>query len=389
MNRYKNVSFFEGLNALRFFAAFLVVMHHSEGIRKKDGLPNLEWLSLFTNGHIAVTFFFVLSGFLITYLLLKETNNTGTIHIKRFYIKRVLRIWPLYFLLVVIGTLILPIAFHVLHINYEMPYTFGQVWYYFLFFLPALVTFFFGHHFLEFLWSIGVEEFFYLIWAPLLKFFKTRILLILLLVITIKVLLMVACFFTKNELFNYLVNDVFSFEAMAIGGLGAWLVFNRQNPLSDLFIYKKPVQVIVYLSLATYLVFNINIHNTVWNLVFGTPIVSQLLVDMLFLYLIIGVSLIDNSVVKFRNKFLSYLGEISYGIYMYHMLVLFAIIQFLKKYLVAFNPVVSIALFYIIITIGVIAIAAVSKVVFENYFLRLGTKVNRNAEPTRVSIISS
>ncbi|HMG81990.1 MAG TPA: acyltransferase [Ferruginibacter sp.] len=388
MNRYKNVPFFEGLNALRFFAAFLVVMHHSEGIRKKDGLPNLEWLSLFNNGNIAVTFFFVLSGFLITYLLLKETNNTGTIQIKRFYVKRVLRIWPLYFLLVIIGTLILPVAFHVLHINYEMPYTFGQVWYYFLFFLPALVTFFFGHHFLEFLWSIGIEECFYLIWAPLLKFFKTRILLILLSVITIKVLLMVACFFIKNELFNYLVN-VFSFEAMAIGGLGAWLVFNRQNPLSDLFVYKKPMQVIVYLSLAVYLIFNNNIHNTIWNLVFDTPIVSRLLVDMLFLYLIIGVSLIDTTIVTFQSKFLSYLGEISYGIYMYHMLVLFAIIQFLKKDLAVLNPAVSIALFYIIITVGVIAIAAISKVVFENYFLRLGAKTDRITEPKPASVIGA
>ncbi len=388
MNRYRNVSFFQGLNALRFFAAFLVVMHHSEGIKKKDGLPNLEWLSLFTNGHTAVTFFFVLSGFLITYLLLKETNTTGTVNIKRFYIKRVLRIWPLYFLLVIIGTLILPTAFHILHINYEMPYTFGQVWYYFLFFLPALVTFFFGHHFLEFLWSIGIEECFYLVWAPLLKFFKTRILLILLLIIGIKVLLMLACFFIPNELFNYLVS-VFSFEAMAIGGLGAYFIFNRQNSLSDLFIYKKPVQVFLYLSLAIYLVFNINIHNIVWNLLFDTPIVSTLLVDLLFLYLIIGVSLIDNSVIKFQNKFLSYLGEISYGIYMYHMLVLFAIIQFLKKYLAVLNPVLSTALFYIIITVGVVAIAAVSKAVFENYFLRLGAKSNQNIDPKPARVVTA
>ena len=66
MTNYKNISLFEGLNSLRFFAAFLVVMHHSETIRHKNGLPNLNGLGLFKDGGVAVTFFFVLSGFLIT-----------------------------------------------------------------------------------------------------------------------------------------------------------------------------------------------------------------------------------------------------------------------------------------------------------------------------------
>jgi len=65
---YKNISLFQGLNALRFLAAFLVVMHHSETIKRKNGIENFEWLGLFKNGGNAVTFFFVLSGFLTTYL---------------------------------------------------------------------------------------------------------------------------------------------------------------------------------------------------------------------------------------------------------------------------------------------------------------------------------
>lgn len=66
-------------------------------------MDNFEWLGLFRNGGHAVTFFFVLSGFLITYLLLKERERMGTIKVKKFYLKRVLRIWPLYFLLIFIG----------------------------------------------------------------------------------------------------------------------------------------------------------------------------------------------------------------------------------------------------------------------------------------------
>ena len=175
VRNFRNISLFEGLNTLRFFAAFLVVMHHSEVIKLKNGIDNLEWLSLFRNGNNAVTFFFVLSGFLITYLLLKECGKTGKIRVRNFYLKRVLRIWPLYFLLVAIGTVALPAAFSILNIDYAMPYSLSQSWYYYVFFLPGLVTFFYGHHLLEPLWSIGVEEVFYLIWAPLFKINKRKI----------------------------------------------------------------------------------------------------------------------------------------------------------------------------------------------------------------------
>jgi peptidoglycan/LPS O-acetylase OafA/YrhL len=138
-DQYKNISFFEGLNALRFFAALLVVLHHAETLRKDNGLSNFESFGLFRNGGNAVTFFFVLSGFLITYLLLKEDGKSGTISIKGFYLRRVLRIWPLYFLLVILGTLVMPLFVHFFHIDYRMPYTFGQVWYYFVFFLPEIM----------------------------------------------------------------------------------------------------------------------------------------------------------------------------------------------------------------------------------------------------------
>ena len=67
---YKRIKYFEGLSALRFFAAYFVVLHHAEQIRRKYEMVHLKDYSFFNNGSIAVTFFFVLSVFLITYLLL-------------------------------------------------------------------------------------------------------------------------------------------------------------------------------------------------------------------------------------------------------------------------------------------------------------------------------
>ncbi|MEJ7589497.1 MAG: hypothetical protein WKI04_18250, partial [Ferruginibacter sp.] len=55
----------------------------------------------------AVILFFVLSGFLITYLLIREKENKGKINIRHFYIRRIVRTWPLYYLVLVIGMLLL------------------------------------------------------------------------------------------------------------------------------------------------------------------------------------------------------------------------------------------------------------------------------------------
>jgi peptidoglycan/LPS O-acetylase OafA/YrhL len=376
---FKNISTFQGLNALRFIAAFLVVMHHSETIKRKNEIENYEWLGLFRNGSNAVTFFFVLSGFLITYLLLKESGKTGDVKIKNFYIKRVLRIWPLYFLLIFIGTIGLPIIFHFFEVPYIMPYTFEQSWYYFVLFLPGLVTFYFGHHFLEPLWSIGVEEVFYLFWAPFFKICKNRIFILLLSVILIKILLsLLGIYFITNELFNYLVN-IFQFEAMAIGGLGAYFLYTKGPSFTQLAIFKIPFQIILVLLIIVYLIFHSNIDNPYWNFLFKTPILSRFIINFLFIYLIICVSVVENSIIKLRYKTLSFLGEISYGIYMYHMLLIFATILFLKKYLIQMSSFSVLIVFYSVTAILTIIISSLSKYLFENHFLKLKNKLDKNA----------
>ncbi|WAC01923.1 acyltransferase family protein [Lacinutrix neustonica] len=97
----------KGFNELRFIAAFGVVVHHLELYKKRGKMLSLydSFLKDFIDGLglNMVYLFFVLSGFLITLLLLKEKNNTNKIDIKKFYIRRVLRIWPLYYLITIIS----------------------------------------------------------------------------------------------------------------------------------------------------------------------------------------------------------------------------------------------------------------------------------------------
>lgn len=370
---YKQISYFKSLNSLRFFAALLVLFHHSETMKIKYHLFNLNEFSFFNNGNNAVLFFFVLSGFLITYLLLKEDNKNKTINVKRFYLKRVLRIWPIYFLLIILGTICLPLILNKFSPHlYEFPYSFNQSWYYFFFFFPCLVLYHFGHHILEPLWSIGVEEIFYLIWAPLFKFLRKYIHIILYLVIILKIIAMIVvrvCLSADNEI-AYLINT-YSFEAMAIGGLGAYWLFNIKNKkISDLFIFKKWIQLIVYAVVLIYLFFNNNIHNTIYDIIFKTPILSFILLEFLYLYIIIASSCAENSIIHIENKILSYLGDISYGVYMYHIWVISFVVIILKKYLILFSPFVSTTIFYLLVISGTIIISAISKRYFENLFTK-------------------
>lgn len=372
---YRQITYFEGLNALRFFAAFLVLIHHGETVRKKYATIDFEWLSLFKNGGIAVEFFFVLSGFLITYILLKERYETGTTSIRRFYLKRVLRIWPLYFLVILLVTLVLPIVLPWLGISFKLPYTLGETWYYFFFFVPGLVTLAYGSHLLEPTWSIGVEELFYVIWAPVFKAIQKNMLGVLLAIILLKAVFhFSALYWFNNEVLRYLVR-ILRFEDMAVGGLGAYFVFWRKTPLSEIGLYKKPVQRMVYLVLGIYLVFNINIDHPIWNAIFKTPVISSLLLDTIFLYIIIGVALVEQSILKCRNRILYGLGEISYGIYMYHLIILFLMMLPLKAHLPNLHPLLNILLFYGLLLCSVIVVAIVSKEYFENIFLKLKSKL--------------
>ena len=93
---------FENLDGLRFLAAISVIFAHcTVFIPFSANNPVSTVLSkmFLYNGDLGVNFFFVLSGFLITYIILEE-KQTGNFSIKSFYIRRVLRIWAVYFIVV-------------------------------------------------------------------------------------------------------------------------------------------------------------------------------------------------------------------------------------------------------------------------------------------------
>src|SRR6202008_4140263 len=89
---------FPGLNALRFIAAMCVFVRHMEQLKiyilgREHYDPDFILYKIALTGDDGVTLFFVLSGFLITYLLLAEYQQSDTIRLKSFYARRILRIW--------------------------------------------------------------------------------------------------------------------------------------------------------------------------------------------------------------------------------------------------------------------------------------------------------
>ncbi len=101
--------YFPGLNGLRALAALSVLWGHTFqdtfGIwREKSGnIIQTNTHGLFADG---VTLFFVISGFLITFLLLKELEKSGTINVPKFYMRRILRIWPIYYGYIIIAIIV-------------------------------------------------------------------------------------------------------------------------------------------------------------------------------------------------------------------------------------------------------------------------------------------
>lgn len=363
--------YFPNLNGLRFIAALLVIIHHIEQIKYIYGMPN-NFSSSFVQiiGELGVILFFVLSGFLITYLLLEEEKQTQTIAIRNFYLRRILRIWPLYFLIVLAGLFILPnIPLFILPeygretINENLP---AKILLY-VFFLPNLVTPLFGVvPYASLTWSIGTEEQFYLIWPPILKFFKKYRLLLMFVILFGYLLFARALFSSRTDFipFKYELNafwQTFNIASMAIGGFFA-LLLHSNSPALKFFLNK-------YL-------FYIVLGGTSWLLYQGMYFPHISVNDMPFPYLYkefysvwFGIIILNFAANKdippsLEAKPLRYLGRISYGLYMYHSIGIVLALQTLRWLGISSNAVI-----YALSLILAILLAGLSYKYFESYFL--------------------
>lgn len=381
---YRQVGYFPGLDGLRAVAAALVLVHHAEDIRRKYHLPHLDDWSITNLGGLAVSFFFVLSGFLITFLLLRESAanqaqlpNAPLINLRRFYARRILRIWPLYFLTLLLGALLVPVLVTRWYYPLSLPFQLNAVWVYYLLFLPFLVNYWYGHHLLEPLWSIGVEEYFYLAWGPLFRFLRRfqQLPYWFLGLVLFKTVLLQAGITLKLPPAQLLLLRQLQFEAMAIGGLGAYWLFFQVQPIGRLTLFRPVGLALGALCLGVRLgAHQYWMAHPVWGKVYQEFTVispwGDLLVLGLFLWLILAVATLTPRHRALDGWWWRRMGKISYGIYLLHLLVLVFVFAELRPWLAKLDLWTGTALFYLVSGLAVGGVAYFAKRYFEDFFLR-------------------
>ncbi len=348
--------YFPGLDSLRFYAALAVVVSH---IKSNVGDPlarhiNFAWLNLlFVDAQSAVSLFFVLSGFLITYLLLKESAAHGNINITKFYIRRALRIWPLYYAVAALGFIGLPV---VLSLPWPVDWISPGKVFLSLIFLPNLVLPI-GAGPLGHLWSIGVEEQFYLIWPWVVKQSPLRFLKIVFGIIAVKVLIAPAISLIQHDAVSSLYHN-WRFESMAIGALGAYLYFHNHPVLN--WIYSPWTQAASWAGVIVLLIVNLE-----------QSFVSILSISVLYLVFILNLATNPKAWWRADYRISSALGRMSYGVYLFHYPVIYAAVILLRQS-AWFHEYSSI--FYVVVILVTISLAILSFYWFESPFLKLKQK---------------
>ena len=302
-NSLSFIPYMPQLDTLRTIAIAMVLFEH--------WLPAGIVSRIIPFGMLGVTLFFVLSGFLITLILLQsklisEEMNTGIFHsLKQFYIRRTLRIFPIYYF-----TIIILLILNIENIRAIYPW---------FIFYASNIYFYLIHNWagsISHLWTLAVEEQFYIIWPVIILFTPKKYL--------FKVITGIILIGPFTRAFLFSLSDKTDMTAVFIHiltptcmdcfGLGAILAYYR------IFVDKA----FVFKSRNAMIFFVLNILSIIILLMFDESIFSMFFfrfnVSLIFLFLIAKVSVGFTGVLKsvFENKTLMYLGKISYGLYLFH-----------------------------------------------------------------------
>jgi len=332
-----------GLNGMRAIAVTAVVWHHSH--------PGIAELALTRRGFLGVDIFFVLSGFLITTLLLRERAEFGAISLRQFYVRRTLRIFPLYYAVL----LALAAYFTFARQASEREAFFAGL----PFYLTYTSNWFDASGMMSITWSLSAEEQFYLLWPPLLLLLGR---------------------WSVGALVVFLALN----QAVNFGLLDAWLA-RIGMPYSSLDMLQCTFAPII---LGVLLAFGIHNYRAALMRFSATPILIAAAVVMFFAASVDGdirgwprlavhlatVVLLAGIVLRPQMRLtralewrpIAYVGAISYGIYLLHMMGVDAARRILTRFGVeAPEALFALAL---LITIG---IAGASFKYFETPLLNL------------------
>jgi peptidoglycan/LPS O-acetylase OafA/YrhL len=290
------------LDGLRFIAVFSVLLYHYSEWIKDQLIPSIGTF---------IAFFFVLSSYLITTILLtKKDQDDNRVRVAcNFLVRRTLRIFPAYYFYLLI-LLLLPFAGHDVR---EHPFLYFS-------YLSNFHTYFIQSWdpLTSHLWTLAVEEQFYVVWLVVILAVPNRYLVkVFYAIIASGVIFRLAYYYlhpqSATELIPMVILTPSCIDSFACGALLAWL--HRRN--------KSCTPVLKKVFFATLPVWILLIRLHIWLFLAGF---DRLFAQIGSMLLIEGASRgYTNMFGNFlQNKVVTYLGKISYGIYLYHLLLPFA-----------------------------------------------------------------
>ena len=336
--------FFGSLDGLRAVSVFAVVWHHVGG-----PLP-VDW-PIVEAGHHGVTLFFAISGFLITTLLLRERQRTGHIDLKAFYIRRTLRIFPLYYAVIALYVALVFLLERKSQVGREffnnLPFflTYTSNW-----FVPLE-----GRVIFYFAWSLASEEQFYLVWPGVQKMMHPQhaFALISLVIVTVTVAQWMTAEYSYSEKsfpLKVLVNVPL---AICLGVLLAHVLNHKRGFDAVRFAFGSRASSLLWIF--------------VFLLALNWQSAPTFVVHAAAVMLVGACVYREDNILSivFKNRALAYVGTVSYGVYLLHMLVKNAVMKVTIGFHLNIPP---IGIFLITVLLSVL-VAGLSFRYFESIFL--------------------
>lgn len=328
--------YFPLLDTTRFIAFIPVFLTHCF-ITSNENIKNAYWFKQITHfldvGLLGLDYFFVLSSFLITRLIIEERQQFKQFSFKLFFARRSLRIWPLYFLMVAIGFA----SYYAGLVSTELPPILN--------FLSFTLNFYIAKNgydflfFLVFLWSISVEEQFYIFWGVLLSIAsKISAQLFKYMIPTVALsLIILSLWYRYTHLHNELKLYFHTFSVAANFGMGILLAYLSVYTQWFVSLFKIMSKTSILLLLLLIIVSVAN-----YTLVFVHPL-TVLFERMYFSFLFaisIAVMCYSSYIPYFQKVFnpFTYFGKIALGLYFYHGIVITFFSKAMMSYPIANKP---------------------------------------------------
>ena len=359
--------YFKELNSLRFIGFIGIFFGHVFFSNSPEIINSKLYATVFNYGKIlgfiSIDSFFVLSSFLITWKALEEIKFTKKFQFKNFLIRRSLRIWPLYFFIVFIGFLLEYLKSHYFFESEKLP----SLWNFVLFILNYDIiengyNFLF---FMVFMWSISVEEQFYILWAITIKWFNKYLFGISFLIIFISLFFRI---YFINDSLSLNFHTASALGNFGIGALTAILAFKHQYFLDKLKSLSRNKILFIYVTIFSFFILMpVLLENDFFI------VIQRVLFSIFFSFIILEQTYCENSIVKVsRIKYFNFFGKISYGLYCYHGIMITVVLQLNKLFMESL--IISLVLYPLLILVSTLLVSYVSYRFYESKFLKLKYK---------------